>query len=422
VAANSQADALVADIIARRDVRTVFQPLVHVASLEVVGFEALTRGPEGSPLESPVDLISAATRAGRLEELDWVCAATAARTALAARLHPSLTFFLNLEPSTLDSACPADLVPGVVRAREDLRVVVEMGERSLLEDPAGLLGSVASVRADGWGVAVDRVGGDHSALAMLPFVQPDVIKVSLPLLRSASKKDWAETANTVRAYSERTGAVTLVQGVETDNDAMLARTFGATYAQGWRYGRPEPLPAVVKAPHEPFPLLQRPETARPPTPFELISARCEPKVDEKRVLVQVSKYLEDQAINEAPVVVLACLENAEFLAGETLARYGRIGSRAVLTAALAVGLSADRVPPGVMATRLSPWDRLSQEWDVLVLGPHFNGALGAGPRADGSTGAFRRFEYVVTHDRELVVLAARALAHRTVAKSWEDEP
>jgi EAL domain-containing protein (putative c-di-GMP-specific phosphodiesterase class I) len=412
----------VADIIDRHDVRTVFQPLVHVASLEVVGFEALTRGPEGSPLESPVDLISAATRAGRLEELDWVCAATAAHTAMAARLHPSLTFFLNLEPSTLASPCPADLVSGVARAREALRVVVEMGERSLLDDPAGLLGSVASVRNDGWGVAVDRVGGDHTALAMLPFVQPDVIKVSLPLLRSASEEDWAETANTVRAYSERTGAVTLVQGVETDHDAMLARTFGATYAQGWRYGRPEPLPAEVKAPHVPFPLLQRPETARPPTPFELISARRKPEVNEKRVLVQVSKYLEDQAIKEAPVVVLACLENAEFLAGETLARYGRIGAGAVLTAALAVGLSPDRVPPGVMATPLSPWDPLSREWDVLVLGPHFNGALVARACADGSTGAFRRFEYVVTHDRELVVLAARALAHWTAGKSWADEP
>jgi EAL domain-containing protein (putative c-di-GMP-specific phosphodiesterase class I) len=411
----------VTDIIDRHDVRTVFQPLVHAASLEVVGFEALTRGPKGSPLESPVDLISAATRAGRLEELDWVCAATAARTALAARLHPSLTFFLNLEPSTLDFPCPADLVPTVARARQGLRVVVEMGERSLLDDPAGLLGSVASVRDDGWGVAVDRVGGDHSALAMLPFVQPDVIKVNLPLLRSASEADWAETANTVRAHSERTGAVTLVQGVETDNDAMLARTFGATYAQGWRYGRPEPLPAEVKAPYEPFPLLQTPETTRPPTPFELISARRAPEVNEKRVLVQVSKYLEDQAIRESPVVVLACLENAEFLAGETLARYGRIGSRAVLTAVLAVGLGADRAPPGVMATRLSPWDRLSLEWDVIVLGPHFNGALVARASADGTTGAYRHFEYVVTHDRQLVVLAARALAHRTVAKSWEAE-
>ena len=46
VAGNSAVNALVADIIDRHNVRTVFQPLVHVASLEVVGFEALTRGPE----------------------------------------------------------------------------------------------------------------------------------------------------------------------------------------------------------------------------------------------------------------------------------------------------------------------------------------------------------------------------------------
>ncbi len=420
MAANSPVDTLVADIIDRRNVRTVFQPLVHVGTLEVVGFEALTRGPEGSPLEAPVDLISAATEAGRLEELDWVCAAAAAQAAMAARLHPSLTFFLNLEPGTLAYPCPDDLAPGVARAREGLRVVVEMGERSLLDDPAGLLGSVASVRRDGWGVAVDRVGGDRTALALLPFVQPDVIKVNLPLLKSASREDWAETANTVRAHSERTGAATLVQGVETDNDAMLARTFGATYAQGWRYGRPRALPAEVRAPYEPFPLIQEPDSAQPPTPFELISARREPEINEKPVLMNVSKYLEDQAIKETPVVVLACLENAEFMAGETLARYGRIGSGAVLTAALAVGLSDDRVPPRVMATRLSPWDRLAQEWDVLVVGPHFNGALVARACTDGSTGAFRRFEYVVTHDRELVGLAARALVNWIAAKSWAD--
>ena len=418
MAANSELDVLVAEIIEHHDVRTVFQPLVHLASLEVVGFEALTRGPEGSPLEAPLDLISAASGAGRLEELDWVCAATAAHTAMRARLHPSLTFFLNLEPSTLASPHPADVAASVARAREGLRVVVEMGERSLLDDPAGLLSSVASVRHDGWGVAVDRVGGDRTALAMLPFVQPDVIKVSLPLLRSESEENWAETANTVRAYSERTGAVTLVQGVETDHDAMLARTFGATYAQGWRYGRPAPLPAEVKTPYEPFPLLQGPESDRPPTPFELICQRRKPEISEKRVLVKVSKYLEDQAIAEAPVIVLACFENAESLAGETFARYGRIGSGAVLTAALAVGLSADRVPPGVMATKLSPSDRLAQEWVVLVVGPHFNGALVARACADGSTGAFRRFEYVVTYDRELVVLAARALVHWIAGNRW----
>jgi hypothetical protein len=58
VAANSPVHALVADIIERHNVRTVFQPLVHVESLAVVGFEALTRGPEGSPLEAPISRAS----------------------------------------------------------------------------------------------------------------------------------------------------------------------------------------------------------------------------------------------------------------------------------------------------------------------------------------------------------------------------
>ena len=39
------------------------------------------------------------------------------------------------------------------------------------------------------------------------------------------------------------------------------------------------------------------------------------------------------------------------------------------------------------------------EWDVIVLGPHFNGALVARASADGTTGAYRHFEYVVTYDR-----------------------
>src|ERR1019366_2181949 len=101
MAATSPVHALVADIIDRRAVHTVFQPLVHLQSLEVVGFEALARGPEQSPLEPALALISAATDAGRLEELDWVCTAAASRTAAASGLHPSLTFFMNLEPSTL---------------------------------------------------------------------------------------------------------------------------------------------------------------------------------------------------------------------------------------------------------------------------------------------------------------------------------
>ena len=54
-------------------VRTVFQPVVHLATGSIAGFEALSRGPAGSTLESPLALFDAARAAGRLGELDWLC-------------------------------------------------------------------------------------------------------------------------------------------------------------------------------------------------------------------------------------------------------------------------------------------------------------------------------------------------------------
>lgn len=40
-------------IIDRGDVRAVYQPIHRLKEAEIVGFEALARGPSGSPLERP---------------------------------------------------------------------------------------------------------------------------------------------------------------------------------------------------------------------------------------------------------------------------------------------------------------------------------------------------------------------------------
>jgi EAL domain-containing protein (putative c-di-GMP-specific phosphodiesterase class I) len=405
------APSLVDRLIDQREVRTVFQPLVHLQSLEVVGFEALSRGPGGSDLEAPIAFMAAADAAGRLEELDWACAANAVQAANTARLNPSLTVFINLEPSTLATPCPLDLVPTMARARENLRVVVEMGERSLLDDPSSLLDGVAAVRQDGWGVAIDRVGGDLSALALLPFIKPDVVKVSLPLLKAKGHDGWAETANVARAYAEHSGAVILVSGVESDEDAWLARAFGATYGQGWRYGHPGPLPADAKVPWEPFPLLQGLDNTRGATPFEIVAERREPETGDRHLLRHISNFLEDQAPKEPPVVVLSCLGHARHLSGATLERYRRIGASAIFAGVLAEGLTPEMAPAGARATPLHPRDRLCQEWDVLVVSPHFTGALVAREHDDGSGEPHQHFDYAVTYDRSLVVTAARALLH-----------
>ena len=50
----------------------------------------------------------------------------------------------------------------------------------------------------------------------------------------------AEIMNAVNAHAERTGAVVLAEGIETDEHLAMARALGATLGQGWLFGRPGP--------------------------------------------------------------------------------------------------------------------------------------------------------------------------------------
>lgn len=49
-------------------------------------------------LKRPLALLRAVHSVGRLSELDWICAARAYEAAVGARLHPSMSVFLNMEP------------------------------------------------------------------------------------------------------------------------------------------------------------------------------------------------------------------------------------------------------------------------------------------------------------------------------------
>ncbi|MET0227444.1 MAG: EAL domain-containing protein, partial [Actinomycetes bacterium] len=231
-----------ARIIDGRMVRAVFQPLIDLASGDVVGFEALARGPAGSMLESPGALFEAAYGIGRVAELDWVCRAAAFQAAARAELDPALRLFVNCEPASLGVACPDDLWPVVDVAERRLRVVMEVTERVVARDPAGLLGAVARARAVGWGVALDDVGAEPASLAVMPFLRPDVIKLDLRLVHDRPSMHVARTINAVLAQAERTGATILAEGIETPEHADIARAMGAVVGQGWLFGRPGPLP------------------------------------------------------------------------------------------------------------------------------------------------------------------------------------
>jgi diguanylate cyclase (GGDEF)-like protein len=400
-------------IVAGQGLRSLFQPLVELDSGDVFGYEALARGPEGSPFARPDALFAYARGVGRLGELDWACRAAALEGALEGSLPSPLRLFINVEPEALGTPCPPQHQAIWDRAA-DLEVVVEVTERALTARPADLLHELESFRDRGWAIALDDVGADSRSLALLSLLRPDVVKLDLRLIQDRPTPKIAEIVTAVNAYAERTGAVLLAEGIENEAHIASARAIGATHGQGWSFGRPAPLPAGLASTARPLSAVARASHVSGTTPYEVVSQRLPIRRATKPLLLEMSWHLERQALELGETAVLvAAFQTAERFTPATRRRYSRLASRIAFVAALGVGLDAEPAP-GVRGATLTDDDSLADEWSVAVIGPHFAGALVAVDLGDDGLDEERRFDFAITYDRELVMDATTSLMRRVL--------
>jgi len=406
-------------LLAEERVRSVYQPIVDLDTGAVVAYEALARGPEGSPLERPDLLFAAARESGRTVELEWACRAAAVRGALDGGLRPPFSLFVNVEPSMIAAPVPAHLEALMARAREELHLVIELTERALTDRPGDVLEAVPRLRELGCAIALDDVGADRRSLALMPFLRPEIVKLDLRLVQSHPTPEIASIVHAVNAEVERTGALLLAEGVETEEQREIARALGARHAQGWLFGRPGPLPAPGTVPPGIAGRLATPRPTRrgpAPTPFAVVAARRRPRRGTKRLLLAISKRLEAQVAARSDAgILLATFQEARHFTPATERRYRRLAQSAAFVGALGVGLPPDPAP-GVRGAALDVAEPLRGEWDVVVVDPHFAAAFVARDLGDEDCADMdRRFDLCLTYDRALVVRAAEALLGRMAA-------
>jgi len=213
-----------------------FQPIVSWAAKAPAGYEALLRSREPS-LERPKDLLDTAERLNRTQEVGRAVRREVARAIPAG---PDCLTFVNLNPLDLND-------DELFRAESPLsqfasRVVLEVTERSALDDVTGLSSKLATLKGLGFRVAIDDLGAGYAGLASFARLEPDFVKLDMSLIRdidhSALKRSLVK--GVAQICTRDLGIQVICEGIERpeERDALLED--GLDLFQGYLFAKPGP--------------------------------------------------------------------------------------------------------------------------------------------------------------------------------------
>lgn len=220
----------------------VYQPVVRLDTGAVVGFEALSRFPEGGPDE----WFRAAAAAGVGPDLELRAVASGVR------VLPDLEGFLAVNLSANAVRDPR-LLHGLHRLPLE-RLVIELTEHEAVDDYLALAKVLEPLRARGLRVAIDDAGAGFASMRHILALRPDLIKLDMSIVRGVETDPTRHAlVAALLAFATQTGATMVAEGIETLDELSCLRSLGVPLGQGYYLARPAPWsdtePAATSVPH-----------------------------------------------------------------------------------------------------------------------------------------------------------------------------
>ncbi len=229
------------------------QPIVHIRTGEIFGYEVLGRAPSlaalglavaGAGPFGPSELLELSVADGLLMELDHAWRRLAIEYVARHHAHDRTVFFLNVDTRVMDDP---SFAPGFTRSLLDQhglsaeRFVLELSERDSELAEARVAQLLPHYTAQGFRIALDDVGAGYASLSALVRLRPHILKLDKSLVTGLADDPLRQ--NIVRAladFGRRSGLQVIAEGVEDATDLGAVLRAGVTLAQGWLFGRPAP--------------------------------------------------------------------------------------------------------------------------------------------------------------------------------------
>src|SRR5256714_1899479 len=227
------------DIIRRKRITTLFQPIVRARDNGVFGYEILTRGPAHSSFRNSDMLFSFA----RESKLAWALEALALECALRRLRTAELgdrKFLLNLEAEMFAESefHIHDVVAFFAEHRGHF--VFELTERAAIEDYAVFRRLLDEFRDRGIEVAIDDAGSGYASLEAIAALAPDYLKVTKGLVSTLANEPIKQ--DLVKMLVELAGKInakTIAEGIETIEEYETCRDLGIDLMQGYYLAHPQ---------------------------------------------------------------------------------------------------------------------------------------------------------------------------------------
>jgi EAL domain-containing protein (putative c-di-GMP-specific phosphodiesterase class I) len=233
-------------MINNNDLQVHLQPIVHAHDVtSIYAYECLLRGVSSDGnLVSPKMMFDIADSAKLTYQLDRAARLAAIRTVVDQTITSNV--FINFNPTSVydPHTCLRTTFAAIENAHiNPQQIVFEVTESEYISDVQHLLNIVTHYRREGFRVALDDLGAGYGSLGLLAQLKPDIVKLDRRLISNIDQDEFQQgILQSLLQMAQKLGIETVAEGIERPEERDWLIEQGATYLQGYLFGRPQERP------------------------------------------------------------------------------------------------------------------------------------------------------------------------------------